>query len=295
MWCKYLKNLIIPFALFFVLGTHLCVAVSSIDNDLAEIKIDDAVGDDALVEPLTPRTKAGMRAVECYDKLQKSHPDYMARCKEEGGTREGAFEYAYEETKIEILIIAAWNVLTGVEPSAYESKIAKEFGAKWVIIKIVDKIVCKGVPVVAMGMKIFWDAAKHEVLPMVKKAGLEPWKSKYWFRSSQHTFKGQTNKVYKRDDLIDLKRVEPDSGLTNLQRMIEGKAPIGPDGNPLNLHHSLQTMDSPLVEITQFMHQKYSKIIHINPKSIPSGIDRVTFDAWRADYWMKRATELGGK
>ena len=43
MWCKYLKNLIIPFALFFVFGTHLCVAVSSIDNDLAEIKIDDAL------------------------------------------------------------------------------------------------------------------------------------------------------------------------------------------------------------------------------------------------------------
>ncbi len=113
--------------------------------------------------------------------------------------------------------------------------------------------------------------------------------------STEHTFKGQTNKVYKRDDLIDLNLVSKKTGKTNLEMMLDGNAPIGPDGKPLNLHHSLQTMDSPLVEITETFHQKYTKIIHINPKDIPSGIDRSVFDAWRKEYWMKRATELGGQ
>jgi hypothetical protein len=122
-----------------------------------------------------------------------------------------------------------------------------------------------------------------------------PWKSRYWDETSEYTFKGQTNKVYKRDDLIDLKLVDPKKGRTNLQLMQEGKAPLGPDGNPINLHHSLQTMDSPLVEITQNMHQQYGKIIHINPSSIPSAIDRVAFKKWKSDYWVQRAKELGGK
>jgi hypothetical protein len=48
-------------------------------------------------------------------------------------------------------------------------------------------------------------------------------------------------------------------------------------------------------EIAQSMHQQYTKTIHINPKSIPSGIDRDVFKRWKSDYWIKRASELGGK
>ena len=108
----------------------------------------------------------------------------------------------------------------------------------------------------------------HAGIPEVRA----PWKSAYWTETSEYTFKGQTNKVYKRDDLIDLQMIDP-KGRTNLQLMREGKAPIGHDGNPINLHHSLQRMDSPLVEITQTFHNQYTKIIHINPSSIPSSIN----------------------
>jgi len=44
--------------------------------------------------------------------------------------------------------------------------------------------------------------------------------------------------------LIDLKRVDPASGLTNSELMGKGRAPIEPDDLLLNLHHSLQTMNS---------------------------------------------------
>jgi hypothetical protein len=120
----------------------------------------------------------------------------------------------------------------------------------------------------------------------------EPWKSTYWTENAEYTFRGQTNKVYKRDDLFDVKFIGKDSK-SNMQRMLDGDAPIGCDGRSVNLHHSLQTMDGPLVELTQTMHQKYSAIIHINPNSVPSGIDRRIFDNWRKEYWIRRAVELG--
>ena len=138
--------------------------------------------------------------------------------------------------------------------------------------------------------KVSQNVAKVE-LPNIS----EPWKSKYWTESAEYTFKGQTNKVYKRNDLFDINFVDNKSGLTNLQLMKKGNAPIGLDKKPINLHHSLQTMDSPIVEIGQNMHQQYAKIIHINPNNIPSGIDRSAFKVWKKEYWIKRASELGGK
>jgi hypothetical protein len=113
----------------------------------------------------------------------------------------------------------------------------------------------------------------------------------YWNRADIHTFKGQTNKVYKRDDLIDLNRAGKDSR-TNLMRMKDGDAPIGPDNKPINLHHTLQTHDSALAEVTASFHQQHSSVIHINPSSTPSGIDRNAFGQWRTEYWKARAYEL---
>ncbi|MBN2065035.1 MAG: hypothetical protein JW745_09560, partial [Sedimentisphaerales bacterium] len=78
----------------------------------------------------------------------------------------------------------------------------------------------------------------------------------FWKASS---FDGQ--KVYQRNDLIDLNIFDA-RGRSNLQRMEKGLAPIGPDGKSMNLHHSLQTNDSALFEMTQTFHQQNSKIIH---------------------------------
>jgi filamentous hemagglutinin len=99
------------------------------------------------------------------------------------------------------------------------------------------------------------------------------------------------NKVYQRDDLINANFVDS-RGRTNLERMQKGLAPIGPDGKSLNLHHMLQSQDGPIAEITATFHKQNHSIIHINPSSIPSGIDRGSFDKWRVDYWTNRVNDF---
>ncbi|MCC6553513.1 MAG: type VI secretion system tip protein VgrG [Polyangiaceae bacterium] len=100
-------------------------------------------------------------------------------------------------------------------------------------------------------------------------------------------------KVFQRDDLID-----PDardkSGRTNLQRMKRGLAPLGPDGKSVNLHHLIQSESGSIAEISGSFHKDYHKVIHINPPTIPSGIDRKKFRAWRRDYWKERAGDFEG-
>ena len=100
----------------------------------------------------------------------------------------------------------------------------------------------------------------------------------------------QGNLVYQRSDLINPSLTQ--NGLTNIQRMQQGLAPIGPDESSLQLHHMLQTASSPIAEVTRTFHQTYSSIIHINPNTIASGIDRMAFNAWRAEYWMNRANDF---
>jgi filamentous hemagglutinin len=98
-------------------------------------------------------------------------------------------------------------------------------------------------------------------------------------------------RVYRRSDLIDPSKVDK-FGRTNLERMREGLAPLGPDGKPMNLHHMLQTPNGPVAEVTQTFHQEYREIIHINPNTIPSGIDRKAFDRFRERYWINRAKDF---
>jgi RHS repeat-associated protein len=108
------------------------------------------------------------------------------------------------------------------------------------------------------------------------------------FWTSTTNFRG--NLVYQRPDLIDPDLTQ--SGLTNLQRMEQGLAPYGPDGNRISLHHMLQSMDGPIAEVTQTFHQVNSSIIHINPNTVPSGINRAAFNVWRAAYWVNRAKDF---
>lgn len=55
---------------------------------------------------------------------------------------------------------------------------------------------------------------------------------------------------------------------------------------------SAQRQDGAIAEVTQTFHQQNSKIIHINPSSIPSGINRSAFNRWRSDYWKSRANDF---
>lgn len=120
----------------------------------------------------------------------------------------------------------------------------------------------------------------------IADAANSPWKSKYW---SEGEFEG--TKVYQRNDLIDPAKVDA-RGRTNLQRMEKGLSPLGPDGKPINLHHVLQTEKGPVAELTQTFHQQNKGIIHVNPSTTASGIDRSAFDAWRAEYWKSRAQDF---
>lgn len=66
-------------------------------------------------------------------------------------------------------------------------------------------------------------------------------------------------KAYQRNDLIDPNLIDA-RGRSNLQRMEKGLAPIGPDGNPINLHHLTQKNSSSIAEVTQTFHQKTQKL-----------------------------------
>ena len=112
---------------------------------------------------------------------------------------------------------------------------------------------------------------------------------KYW---SKDPIEFNGNKVYQRNDLFDPKYVDPKSGKTNLQLMEQGRAPIGYDKKPINLHHMTQRQDGAIAEVTQSFHQQYSDKIHINPNTIPSEINRNQFNKWRSNYWKNRANDF---
>jgi hypothetical protein len=85
------------------------------------------------------------------------------------------------------------------------------------------------------------------------------------------------------------------NGRTSLQRMSRGYAPIGPDGEPMNLHHLLQTEDGALAEMTKSFHIANRNAIHVNPPTTPSGIVRPDFDVFRRRYWQRRAVDFHGE
>ncbi|MFE9444813.1 putative T7SS-secreted protein [Streptomyces sp. NPDC006602] len=107
---------------------------------------------------------------------------------------------------------------------------------------------------------------------------------------TQTDYNGQ--RIYQRDDLINPNHVSPVDkyGRSNLKRMQQGLAPMGPDGKPLNLHHMLQTQDGPIAEVTHSMHFDNYRQLHWKVGTdIPSGIDRDAFNAWKTQYWKDRA------
>lgn len=83
------------------------------------------------------------------------------------------------------------------------------------------------------------------------------------------------------------------SGKTNMDLIKEGKAPYGPDGEWINLHHIGQKTDSPLAELTNTEHKTYDSILHDKTKS--SEIERPVFRTEKQAYWMNRYAELNNK
>ncbi len=107
-----------------------------------------------------------------------------------------------------------------------------------------------------------------------------------------------SRRVYQRDD-IDFNYADPDTGRTNLQRMLNGNAPYGKDGKPLELHHILQIEVGPMVEIHETTHQEYKRILHGLIGNGDSFRNNKTLDLqyrnFKRAYWKWRAKKyLGG-
>lgn len=74
--------------------------------------------------------------------------------------------------------------------------------------------------------------------------------------------------------------------------MKAGLAPIGVDGKSVELQHMLQTQDGPIAEVTNKFHKDNSSVIHINPNTVETGIDRNKFKTWKRAYRKERAAKL---
>ena len=90
---------------------------------------------------------------------------------------------------------------------------------------------------------------------------------------------------------IDVKQ-EDDFGRTNLERMKQGLAPLDKDGNPIELHHVGQKMDSPLAELTRDEHRGKGNDTILHNKQKESEINREDFAKERAEHWKARAEQL---
>lgn len=92
-------------------------------------------------------------------------------------------------------------------------------------------------------------------------------------------------KVYIKDGFFSF-------SLDNQEEMKKGNAPIGADGRSVELHHTTQRDDSPIVEILYTVHKGYYSTLHDTAQNeYGSDIDRAAFTAWKKRYWKHRVEE----
>jgi hypothetical protein len=79
----------------------------------------------------------------------------------------------------------------------------------------------------------------------------------------------------------------------NTARMERGRAPIGVDGRPVEIHHEAQRPDGRLIEMTQTQHRGGDnfRLNHGNIGQQPSSIDRQQFAKDRRAYWRQQAAQ----
>ncbi len=95
---------------------------------------------------------------------------------------------------------------------------------------------------------------------------------------------------HQRDGLIDPWHVDT-NGRTNLERMLRGNAPIGPDGESVELHHLVQEDPGPLVEVSAELHRRESGVLHTSGPGL--GDRREHFNHFRSNvYWPARACDI---
>ena len=87
---------------------------------------------------------------------------------------------------------------------------------------------------------------------------------------------------------IDLSKID-ELGRTNLERMLEGYAPLDPTGVPYELHHVGQGMDSTLAILTRAEHRLGDNHLIWHELGNESQINRLIFDKQRIDFWRSVA------
>lgn len=87
---------------------------------------------------------------------------------------------------------------------------------------------------------------------------------------------------------VDWNYIDKD-GLTNLQRIQKGLAPLDPEGHSYQLHHIGQNSDSPLALLTESEHQKNYSILHNNSRSK----NDPDWDNKRKEIWKLLAKLIG--
>ena len=98
---------------------------------------------------------------------------------------------------------------------------------------------------------------------------------------STHTVNGNVALIQK----IDLNYID-EFGNTNLQRMLNGKAPLDPSGTPYQLHHIGQNNDASLAILTQKEHAQIPNLVN------KSSIDRTTFNTIRKNFWKDYGQQI---
>ena len=111
--------------------------------------------------------------------------------------------------------------------------------------------------------------------------------------------KGQTRdvsrQVYQNNE-INWDYLDSSTGLTNRQRAKLGNAPIGPDGHPIELHHTIQKEPGPMVELSYTQHKQYYSTLHgltENGRSFRNNeLLEKQYNNFRSKYWRWRAKSL---
>ncbi|WP_290183443.1 HNH/ENDO VII family nuclease [Corynebacterium auriscanis] len=84
-----------------------------------------------------------------------------------------------------------------------------------------------------------------------------------------------------------------------MDRMARGIAPIGHDGQSLQIHHIGQDDKSTLVELTKAQHKSNHRTLHIvtglKTSEFPTDVtpvNRSAVKAWKRQYWQERALDF---
>jgi len=199
-----------------------------------------------------------------------------------------------------------WKHIDGADPNRLiQSTTGKLNNGTWVPFETQNQIQARIGVAVAKGMAKFWYlaiastiATGGKVVLWVGEAILEDAVGVPIINSPDDFIRRkETSSV--REEIVEKARTVSDDIIEEGKKLPSdrlrtapdkpGKAPIGEDGHPVELHHRDQSMNGPLDEMTRTEHRgkgNYSRN-HPNTGQDPSQINRNDFRKQRKEYWKK--------